>query len=794
MQLEPASSNPQFKALLFHFALYFVKPNLLKLSVPIGRINAINNNGGPGFTMNIQPLTRLTVLTCIAFLCSSAHAAAPTEIAPHYGEMSRDINQRGSVRVIVETAQQPASTFNRTAVMRSERQKVLDRLRPHGILPIAESTYGYRSVFAVNQAQLDTLVATSGVRKIYIDRLLKPSLASATVLINTAVPHSAGLAGAGATVAILDSGIDGDHEVFGNRIVAEACFSTKYSAYGATHLCSLLSPNGANGQRTDTGPGSAEACYGVSGCDHGTHVASIAAGQSATITGVAPQANIIAIQVFTKFTDYEPACGTATGSCISAFTSDVADALDYVATLAGSYNIAAVNLSLGDGTEHTTPCTGHAYANGIHTLYTLGIVTAVASGNESFQNGVAAPACVPEALSVGAVNDSDWVPSWSNSDDTLLDMLAPGANITAAVSGGGYGTKSGTSMATPMVTGALALLKSKNSALTAAQMSNILADYTWTTSTQVLNNRAGNDPQPRLDLGKVFLPRLQINQPANGASFADTDVISFSGSADDTQDGNLTSAITWESSIDGAFIPPTSLSPGNHTITATVVDSDNMVTTATIDITVIASNPDSDGDGLDDAWEISYFGDLSQNGSGDFDNDGFSNAVEFNNGTLPNDKAPTAGIIAPVNGNSYPNGSTLTFTGFAIDNEDGNISTSISWTSNLDGNLGTGATLNNVALSQGNHTITATVTDSAGGSPLNVPTIQVYMLPRDGDVNNDGLITIADLVLLERHLIGSAPLGGDASVRADLFPPSGTGDGILDQSDLLIMEKALLDQ
>lgn len=742
--------------------------------------------------MNIQPLTRVAVLTCLTCLCCSAQAAKPADIAPNYGEMSRTINQRGTVRVIVETSHLPAGIANRMSTMRSERQKVIDRLRPRGIAPLAESVFGYRSVFAVNQAQLDTLVNTPGVSKVYIDRLMKPSLASSGNVINVAVPHSAGLGGAGTTVAILDTGIDGDHEAFGNRIVEEACFSTKYSAYGATHLCSGVSANGPNGQRTDSGPGSAETCYDVSECDHGTHVASIAAGQSATMTGIAPEATIIAIQVFSRITDYEPACGTPTGSCLSAFTSDVADALDYVASLAGTYNIAAVNMSLGDGVEHTSYCPGHTYAAGIQQLYALGIVTTAASGNEYFQNGVAAPACVQQALSVGAVKDTDEVPNWSNSDDTLLDMLAPGVSIKAALPGDLYANKSGTSMATPMVTGALALLKSKSPSLTAAQVSNILADYTWTTSTQVLNNRAGNDPQPRLDLGKVFLPRIQIAQPADGASFADTDVISFSASADDTQDGNLGGAITWESSLDGVLAPPTSLSAGSHTISASVVDSDNMITTATIDITVTASDPDSDADGLDDAWEISYFGDLSENGAGDFDNDGFSNAVEFNNGTLPNDKAPTVTINAPASGSPYPTGATLSLSGAASDNEDGNISAAISWTSSLDGNLGTGAAINNVALSQGSHTITATVIDSAGGSPLNLPSIMIAILPRDGDVNDDGKLSIADMVLLERHMIGAAILATDARIRADLFPAAGTGDGQLNQSDLLLLENALM--
>jgi hypothetical protein len=65
---------------------------------------------------------------------------------------------------------------------------------------------------------------------------------------------------------------------------------------------------------------------------------------------------------------------------------------------------------------------------------------------------------VPGAVSVGAVNSSDSVPSWSNSS-SYLSLLAPGASIRSSVPGGGFATMGGTSMAAPHVTGAFALMK-----------------------------------------------------------------------------------------------------------------------------------------------------------------------------------------------------------------------------------------------------------------------------------------------------------------------------------------------
>ena len=80
---------------------------------------------------------------------------------------------------------------------------------------------------------------------------------------------------------------------------------------------------------------------------------------------------------------------------------------------------------------------------------------------------------------------------------------------------------------------------------------------------------------------------------------------------------------------------------------------------------------------------------------------------------VPN-AAPVVTITAPSGGTSVTQGSPVTFTATATDPEDGNLSAGVSWTSSLDGALGTGATLTRSDLSVGTHTITASVTDSRG--------------------------------------------------------------------------------
>ena len=96
-------------------------------------------------------------------------------------------------------------------------------------------------------------------------------------------------------------------------------------------------------------------------------------------------------------------------------------------------------------------------------------------------------------------------------------------------------------------------------------------------------------------------PSVSISSPGNTASFSQGSLISFAGSATDTQDGNLTSAIVWTSNIDGSIGGGGSfsrtLSAGTHTITASVTDSGGMSGSRSVTITVVAATPSSSTSG-----------------------------------------------------------------------------------------------------------------------------------------------------------------------------------------------------
>jgi subtilisin family serine protease len=284
-----------------------------------------------------------------------------------------------------------------------------------------------------------------------------------------------GYTGAGQTVAILDTGVDRNHSWLQGDVVREACYSTRTLGYTGGDC--------PNGYWTQTGLGSARPCL-INGCAHGTHVAHTAAGKY----GVAPGANIIAVQVFHH---------TSQGPMV--YDSDLTWGLKFVYDLRGTYRIAAANMSLG-GWYYTSYCdnsfaVGSASANvggWFKSLKAVGIAPVVASGNDNYSNAVGQPACFSAAVSVGNTTltstgadavfgnasyyDAQGRIAWTGSNaNSTLDLLAPGTDICSAIpnnqSACWYG---GTSMAAPHVAGAFATLRQARPTATVDQVQSAL--------------------------------------------------------------------------------------------------------------------------------------------------------------------------------------------------------------------------------------------------------------------------------------------------------------------------------
>ncbi|KAI7784959.1 alkaline serine protease alp1 [Diaporthe eres] len=209
-------------------------------------------------------------------------------------------------------------------------------------------------------------------------------------------------AGTGTYAYIIDTGINAAHTDFGGRA------SLGYSA--------------VTGSTADT-------------VGHGTHVAGTIGG---TTYGVAKQATIIAVKVF------QGDEGT---------TADVLDGYSWAVndiTSKGRAGVAAISMSLGGGVST-------AFNNAVQSAYTSGVISVVAAGNEA-QN--VSPASAANAITVGATTSANRWATYSNFG-AGVDILAPGSSITSAWIGSTSASNSisGTSMATPHVTGLVLYLK-----------------------------------------------------------------------------------------------------------------------------------------------------------------------------------------------------------------------------------------------------------------------------------------------------------------------------------------------
>lgn len=291
--------------------------------------------------------------------------------------------------------------------------------------------------------------------------------ANQVVITGTDNAHTAGFTGAGYSVAILDTGIQASHPYFKNdagdsRIVDQACFVSYPGS--ATLPC-------PNGSATDFSSNAADISYAdyatQMSFDHGTHVAGIATGDKTNLAsqwsyvpgGMAPDANIVPIRIF--------------GSD-GAYDSDILAGLNYVADNAAALDIASVNLSLGWSSpddECANPGNSSIvseYNTAFLALRANNVAPLVATGNDGYNNVISFPGCVDSAIAVGSTTSLDDI-SYFNNESNKLDLLAPGSDIISSVPGSDFQYMSGTSMATPAVAGAWAVLRQSIPEFTVAE-------------------------------------------------------------------------------------------------------------------------------------------------------------------------------------------------------------------------------------------------------------------------------------------------------------------------------------
>ncbi len=224
--------------------------------------------------------------------------------------------------------------------------------------------------------------------------------------------------GAGVTAYIIDTGISISHSDFGGR-----------AKVGVDEV-----GDGQNGID----------CNG-----HGTHVSGTIGGST---YGVAKGVSLVAVRVLN-------CSGSGT-------TSGVVAGVDWVSANHQAGQPAVANMSLG-GSAST------ALDNAVRNSINDGVVYAVAAGNDGRDACRTSPARTAEAITVGATDNTDARPRWSNYG-SCLDIFAPGVNITSDWLSGGTNTISGTSMATPHVAGVAALYLQTHSGASPSAVRNAL--------------------------------------------------------------------------------------------------------------------------------------------------------------------------------------------------------------------------------------------------------------------------------------------------------------------------------
>ncbi len=305
----------------------------------------------------------------------------------------------------------------------------------------------------------------------------------ATKSIGCQIPFAEGYKGKGITIAVIDTGVSPHSDLTKpkNRIIGFKDFVNDKSR-----------PYDDNG--------------------HGTHVAGIIASNGYSsdgkYAGVAPEANILAVKALDE---------DGSGN-----TSDIISAIQWVIETKDVYNTKILNLSLG--TPVTDPYTSDPLVKACNEAINAGITVVVAAGNSGpASKTILSPGNGPNVITVGAVDDNktvevddDAIAPFSSRGPTKEgfkkpDVVAPGVDIMSLSNTklDGYKSLSGTSMATPFVSGSAALLHEKNKNLRPSSIKSNLMSTCIS-----LNDSYNNQGTGIISLDNLFNSQIREATPA----------------------------------------------------------------------------------------------------------------------------------------------------------------------------------------------------------------------------------------------------------------------------------------
>ncbi|MFP4635727.1 MAG: S8 family serine peptidase, partial [Nitriliruptoraceae bacterium] len=416
---------------------------------------------------------------------------------------------------------------------------------------------------------------------------------SGVARIDAPTAHGQGYDGEGVKVAILDTGIDPDHL--------------------ALDVDTSLGVNcvDEDGEPTD---GSTDDGHG-----HGTHVAGTTSASidDGDFVGAATAAEVVPVKVL--------------GDDGSGSFESIICGIDHVTANAATISLA--NMSLGGSGEAGESCTSTTLREAICASVDEGVTYTVAAGNDGSDASGFVPAAYPEVITVSALDEErsarvtgggpprtetgEGLASFSNHGEAV-DVIAPGVDIDSTLAGGGYGEKSGTSMAAPHVAGVAALMIATNPDLSPAQVEATLQS-TGECPDGVENGASGacadqgewlGDPDgiaeplinaPRAAAAAGDPPEPSYTEPVAEFSYACTD-LECDFSDESTVDDDLeVDSYQWdfgdETGSSNEENPSyTYEEGGTYTVELTVTDSDAKSDSTTQGITVESSEDDSGDD------------------------------------------------------------------------------------------------------------------------------------------------------------------------------------------------------
>ncbi len=385
---------------------------------------------------------------------AQARQTSPTIVEPSVREAIASSSEGEAYVLVVFDRDDLGEGTARELKIEERRHAILADLSESDFRPVYQWQHVAGMSGYASERGLEVLRRHRFVERIGSDMEGSGQLGTSVPFIGGTQAHALGVTGEGVTIAVIDSGVDTDHPDLIGDI-----------AIGGKHF--LMQGSDVGMQIEDT-------------VGHGTSVAgTITSDGVVAAVGIAPDAMILPVRVI--------------GSSGQSFLSDWVAAVDYVVTVAPALpHLAAINMSLASSiTFSESPCDSTAAVNlllgdAISNARKQGILTFASSGNRGECGSMGSPACLEAAIAVAAVYEADngrepivstyqnffggsfgacadlttqadQVTCFSNRSDSN-ELAAPGRSLICPTVGGGVGEWTGTSQASPLAAGVLALL------------------------------------------------------------------------------------------------------------------------------------------------------------------------------------------------------------------------------------------------------------------------------------------------------------------------------------------------